>query len=178
MSARKERFHAQEVLERIWNDSGDEEDLDGIESSESEVGLPESASEDESEESPDSFSSNEGENVQDSEQNSSDKASDGGDGGSQVNRVRQRQARRQMAHGTIPRDMVCKYRLQGFNRITILPYLSMMTCSIVLLQNLIIMTRILQLREISEEDLVQMIGSQLTKKKCTLIILIYANFLY
>ena len=109
MSTRKERFHAQEVLERIWNDSGDEEDLDGIESSESEVGLPESASE--SEESVDSFSSNEGDNVQDSEQNSSDEASDGGDGRSQVNRVRQRPARRQMAHGTIPHDMVCKYRL-------------------------------------------------------------------
>ena len=114
MSARKERFDAQEVLEKIWNDSGDEEDLHSVESSESEVGSPESASEDESEESVDSFSSNEGDNVQDSEQNSSDEASDGRDGGNQVNRVRKRPARRQqqaslvwqMAHGTILCDIL------------------------------------------------------------------------
>ena len=27
MSAREKRYNAQEALERIWNDSGDEEDL-------------------------------------------------------------------------------------------------------------------------------------------------------
>ena len=31
MSAREQRYNAQEALERIWNDSGDEEDLDGDE---------------------------------------------------------------------------------------------------------------------------------------------------
>ena len=28
MSAREQRYNAQEALERIWNDSGDEEDFD------------------------------------------------------------------------------------------------------------------------------------------------------
>ena len=113
MSARRRRFEPQEVLERIWNDSGDEEDLDSEETSESEVESSELASEDESDESVDSFSSNERDNVQDSEQNSGDEASDGRDGGNRVNRVRQRPARRQqqallvwqMAHGTILRDI-------------------------------------------------------------------------
>lgn len=97
----------------IWNDSGDEKDLDSEETSESEVESSELASEDESDQSVDSFSSNERDNVQDSEQNSGDKASDGRDGGNRVKRVRQRPARRQqqarlvwqMAHGTIPRDI-------------------------------------------------------------------------
>lgn len=31
MSAREQRYNAQEALERIWNDSGDEEDFDGDE---------------------------------------------------------------------------------------------------------------------------------------------------
>lgn len=109
MSARRQRFEPQEVLERIWNDSGDEEDLDSEETSKSEV----ESSCDESDESDDSFSSNERDNVQDSEQNSGDEASDGRDGGNRVNRVRQRPARRQqqaplvwqMAHGTILRDI-------------------------------------------------------------------------
>ena len=95
MSARRPRFPAQEVLERIWNDSGDKEDLDSRETSESEVESSELASEDESDESVHSFSSNEGDNVQDSEQNSGDEVSDGGDGGNRVNCVRQRPARRQ-----------------------------------------------------------------------------------
>ena len=37
MSARRRRIEPQEVLERIWNDSGNEEDLDSEETSESEV---------------------------------------------------------------------------------------------------------------------------------------------
>ena len=115
MSARRQRYEAQEVLEMIWNDSGDEEDfeLDSEETSESEVESSELASEDESDESVDSFSSNERDNVQDSEQNSGDEASNGRDGGNRVNRVRPRPARRQqqaplvwqMAHGTIQRDI-------------------------------------------------------------------------
>ena len=63
MSARSQRFEPQEVLEMIWNDSGDEEDLDSEETSESEVESSELTSEDESDESVDSFSSNEGDNV-------------------------------------------------------------------------------------------------------------------
>ena len=109
----EERFEPQEVLERIWNDSGEEEDLDSDETSESEVESSELTSEDESDESVDSFLSNERDDVQDSEQNSGDEASDGRDGGNRVNRVRQRPARRQqqaplvwqMAHGTILRDI-------------------------------------------------------------------------
>ena len=95
MSARRTRFPTQEVLERIWNDSGDKEDLDSGETSESEVESSELASGDESDESVHSFSSNEGDNVQDSEQNSGDEVSDGGDGGNRVNCLRQRPARRQ-----------------------------------------------------------------------------------
>ena len=110
MSARRPRFPAEEVLERIWNDSGDKEDLDSGETSESEVESSELASEDESDESVQSFSLNEGDNVQDSEQNSGDEVSDGGDGGNRVDCVRQRPARRQqqaplvwrMAHEAIP----------------------------------------------------------------------------
>ena len=63
MSARSQRFEPQEVLEMISNDSGDEEDLDSEEKSESEVESSELTSEDESDESVDSFSSNEGDNV-------------------------------------------------------------------------------------------------------------------
>ena len=48
MSARRPRFPGQEVLERIWNDSGDKEDLDSEETSKSEVESSELASEDES----------------------------------------------------------------------------------------------------------------------------------
>ena len=44
MSARRPRFPAQEVLERIWNDSGDKEDLDSEETSKSEVESSELAS--------------------------------------------------------------------------------------------------------------------------------------
>ena len=95
MSARRPRFPGQEVLERIWNDCGDKEDLDSEETSKSEVESSELASEDESDESVHSFSSNEGDNIQDSEQNSGDEVSDGGDGGNRVNCIRQRQARRQ-----------------------------------------------------------------------------------
>ena len=51
----EERFEPQEVLERIWNDSGEEEDLDSDETSESEVESSELTSEDESDESVDSF---------------------------------------------------------------------------------------------------------------------------
>ena len=113
MSARRQRFEPPEVLEMIWNDSGDEQDLDREKTSESEVESSELAREDKSDESVDSFSSNERDNVQDSEQNSGDEASDGRDGGNRVNRVRQRPARRQqqarlvwqMVHGTIPRDI-------------------------------------------------------------------------
>ena len=113
MSARRHRFERPEVLEMIWNDSGDEQDLDREKTSESEVESSELAREDKSDESVDSFSSNERDNVQDSEQNSGDEASNGRDGGNRVNRVRQRPARRQqqaplvwqMAHGTIQRDI-------------------------------------------------------------------------
>ena len=63
MSARSQRFESQEVLEMISNDSGDEEDLDSEEKSESEVESSELTSEDKSDESVDSFSSNEGDNV-------------------------------------------------------------------------------------------------------------------
>ena len=87
MSARRQKFEPQEVLERIWNDSGDEKDLNSEETSKSEVELPELASEDESDESVDSFSLNEWDNVQDPEQNSGDEDSDGRDGGNLVNRV-------------------------------------------------------------------------------------------
>ena len=113
MSARRQRFEPPEVLEMIWNDSGDEQDLDREKTSESEVESSELAREDKSDESVDSFSSNERDNVQDSEQNSGDEASNGREGGNRVNRVRQRPARRQqqaplvwqMAHGTIQRDI-------------------------------------------------------------------------
>jgi len=44
MLARRPRFPVQEVLERIWNDSGDKEDLDSGETSESEVESSELAS--------------------------------------------------------------------------------------------------------------------------------------
>ena len=87
MSTRRQKFEPQEILERIWNDSGDEKDLDSEETSKSEVELPELASEDKSDESVDSFSLNKWDNVQDSEQNSGDEASDGRDGGNRVNRV-------------------------------------------------------------------------------------------
>ena len=62
MSARSQRFETQEVLEMIWNDSGDE-DLDSEETSESEVESSELTSEDESDESVNSFSSNKGNNA-------------------------------------------------------------------------------------------------------------------
>ena len=88
MSARRQKFESQEVLERIWNDSGDEEDLDSEETSESAVESSELASEDESDES-------KRDNVQDSEQNSGDEAPDSRDVGNRVNCVRQRPARRQ-----------------------------------------------------------------------------------
>ena len=63
MSARSQRFEPQEVLEMISNDSGDEEDLDSEEKSESEVESSELTSEDESDESVDSFSLNKCDNV-------------------------------------------------------------------------------------------------------------------
>ena len=62
MSARSQRFETHEVLEMIWNDSG-EEDLDSEETSESEVESSELTSEDESDKSVISFSSNKGNNA-------------------------------------------------------------------------------------------------------------------
>ena len=112
MSARERRYNAQEALEKIWNNSGDEEDFN---SDESEVESYESASEDESDESVDASASSEENAAQGSEESSDDEASDDGDGGEDVRRVnrgRQRLARQQqaplvwrMAHGTTPRDI-------------------------------------------------------------------------
>ena len=112
MSARERKYNAQEALEKIWNNSGDEEDFN---SDESKVEWYESANEDESDESVDDSASNEENAAQDSEESSDDEASDDGDGVEDVRRVnrgRQRLARQQqaplvwrMAHGTTPRDI-------------------------------------------------------------------------
>ena len=109
MSAREQRYNVQEALERIWNDSGDEEDFDSDENDDESYEL---ASEDKSDESEDASSSNEHNIVQDFAESSGDKASAEGDGGNQVNRARQRPPRQhqaplvwRMAHGTTPRDI-------------------------------------------------------------------------
>ena len=73
ISAREPRYNSQEALERIWNNSGDEEDF---EFDESEVESYETVSEDESDESSVDVSSLSEENIaQDSEESSNDVAS-------------------------------------------------------------------------------------------------------
>ena len=84
--AREPRYNTQEALERIWNNSGDEQDFE-IDESEA----YETASEDESDKSSVDVSSSSEENIaQVSEESSNDEASDGGGGGNRVNRARQR----------------------------------------------------------------------------------------
>lgn len=103
-------YSAEQALEQIWNDSGDEGDL--FDGSESEFEMS-SASEVESDDfSVDASSSSEENSAEDSEESSDDEAQDSGDGGNPANRVRQRPARQQqaplvwrMAHGTTPRDI-------------------------------------------------------------------------
>ena len=109
MSARLPRYNAQEALERIWNDSGDDEDFD---SDEKEDELYELASEDESGECEYASSSNEDNVGQDSTESSDDEAPNDGDRRDRVNRIRQRPTRQQqaplvwqMAQGTFPRDI-------------------------------------------------------------------------
>lgn len=95
MSARQPRFNAEQVLERIWSNSGEEEDF---EIDESEIELYGTASEDESDESSVDVSSASEENIAlDSDESSDDEASDGGDVGNQMNRARQRTVRQQQA---------------------------------------------------------------------------------
>ena len=102
MSARLPRYNAQEALERIWNDSGDENEDE----------LYELASEDESGECEYASSSSEDNVGQDSTESSDDEAPSDGDHRDRVNRIRQRPARQQqvplvwqMAQGTFPRDI-------------------------------------------------------------------------
>ena len=107
MSARLQRYNAQEALERIWSDSGNEGDFD---SDENEDELYELASEDESGEYEYASSSNEDIVGQDYTESSDDEAPNDGD--RRVNCKRQRPARQQqaplvcqMAQGTFPRDI-------------------------------------------------------------------------
>ena len=95
MSERLRRYNAQEALERIWSDSGNEEDFD---SDENEDELYELASEDESGEYEYASSSNEDNVGQDYTDSSDDEAPNDGDRTDRVNRIRQRPAREQQAN--------------------------------------------------------------------------------
>ena len=95
MLAREPRYNTQEALEKIWNNSGDEEDF---EIDESEVESYGTESEDESDESSVDVSSSSEESIAlDSEESSNDEASECGEGGNRVNRARQRTVRQQQA---------------------------------------------------------------------------------
>ena len=104
-------YSAEQALEQIWNDSGDDGDF--FDGNESEFEMY-SASEDESDEfSVDASSSSEENSAEDSEESSDDEAQDSGDGGNPANHVRQRPARQQqaplvgrMARGTTPHDIL------------------------------------------------------------------------
>ena len=104
MSSKEPMYSAEQALEKIWNDSGDEGDLFDGNESEFEVY---SASEDESDEFSADASSSRENSAEHSEESSDDEAQGCGDGG---NRVRQSPARQQeapllwrMARGTTPR---------------------------------------------------------------------------
>ena len=84
MWARKQIYTTQEALERIWIDSGDEEDFDSNETDDESY---EMASEGESCESEDVSLSSEHNIAQDSVESSDDKASDEGDARNRVNGV-------------------------------------------------------------------------------------------
>ena len=109
MTARKPFYNAEEALQSIWNDSGDEEDI--LDSDESEAESYASPNEDQNDDSHHGSSSNEG-NVEDSSGGSDSEPSDSGNGGVPANRVRQRRAGQQtaalvwrMARGTVPLDI-------------------------------------------------------------------------
>ena len=109
MSSREPMYSAEQALEQIWNDSGDEGDL--FDGNESEFDVY-SASEDESDEFSADASSSRENSTEDSEESSDDEAQGCGDGGNRVRQRPARPARRQeaplvwrMARGTTPRDI-------------------------------------------------------------------------
>ena len=85
MSSKEPMYSAEQALEQIWNDSGDEGDL--FDGNESEFEMY-SISEDESDEfSVDASSSSEENSAQDSEESSDDEAQGSVDGGNLANHV-------------------------------------------------------------------------------------------
>ena len=109
MSARLQRYNAQEALERIWNDSGDEKGFDSDENKDESYKL---ASEDESGEYKDASSSNKDNVGQDSTESSDDEAPNDGDRRDRMKHTRERPTRQpqaplvwQIVHGTFPCDI-------------------------------------------------------------------------
>ena len=93
MSARLQRYNAQEALERIWNDSDDEEDFDSDENEDESYEL---VSEDERCEYEVASSSNKDNVGQDSMESSDDEAPNDGGHRDRVYCIRQRPARQQV----------------------------------------------------------------------------------